>query len=159
MTDYFATQAELSDLSRRLNVIESLLFGAATQTPHPSLLVSLYWDACKGIVLDETNARHWERQLYRLDARALLLMARATRDPTCWHPFLVLLDRYINEGFDLETCRQHILGAAQDLLKLQGLRKIAPRDITGNPLRVKAILSAISRRGLHGQKITEDKER
>lgn len=152
MPDDFATRAELADLSRRLTIIESLLFGAATQVPHPSLLVSLYWDACKGITLDETNARHWERQLYRLDARALLLMARATRDPTCWHPFLVLLDRYISEGFDLEACRQHILGAAQDLLKLQGFCKIAPRDITGNPLRVKAILSAISRRGLHGQK-------
>jgi len=147
MHDPYAQQAEIIDLSRRLAIVEALFLGTANRLSHSTLLVGLYWDACKDAECSETTARHWERQLFGLDARSLLVMARAIRDPMPWHPLLVLLDRYIDAGFDLEACRQHILSAAQDLLNLQGLRKISPRDVMGNPIRVKMALSAISRRG------------
>jgi hypothetical protein len=152
MTDTLADRATLADLSRKMGIVETLLLGAAHQLPHPTHLTTLYFDACRQEAFDdEVTARHWERQIYVLDARALLLMARRLRDPTPWHPFLVLLDRFIENGIDLETCRQHLLSIAQDLLNLQGLRKIAPRDVAGNPLRIKTVLAAISRRGgLHG---------
>lgn len=134
-------------------LLEAMCLGNFTEPIHATHLVSLYWDACKAPSLDETTARHWERQLYRLDVRALLVMARTTSDPSPWHPLLLLLDRYIREGFDLHTCREHILSVAQDLLNIQGLRKIKPRDMAGNPLRVKALLATISSRGdLHGTK-------
>lgn len=130
-----------------------MCLGNFSEPIHVTHLVSLYWDACKAPSLDETTARHWERQLNRLDARTLLVMARTTSDPSPWHPLLLLLDRYIRNGFDLHDCREHILSVAQDLLNIQGLRKIKPRDMAGNPLRVKALLATISSRGdLHGTK-------
>ncbi len=154
MSDPYAQQAEVADLSRRVAQLEALFFGASHQIPHANHLVSLYWDACRQDTFDsEVVARHWERQLFALDARGLLVMARLVRDPTPWHPLLILLDRFIAAEFDLETCRQHILTAAQDLLKLQSFSKVQPRDIRGNPLRIKTALATISRRGsLHGTK-------
>jgi hypothetical protein len=154
MTDIFADRATLADLSRKMGIVEMLLLGTAHKLPHPTHLTTLYFDACRQEKFDDpVLARHWERQIYILDARALLMMARRLRDPTPWHPFLVLLDRFIENGIDLETCRQHLLSIAQDLLNLQGLRKITPRDIAGNPLRVKAALAAISKReGLDAQR-------
>lgn len=160
ITDPFAFHAEVLDQSRRLQALEATILGIKAGLPPLPHLVSLYWDACRLAVLDETSARHWERQLFQLDARTLLHLSRATRDPTPWHPFVIVLDRFIEEGYDLETCRQHMLRAAQDLLDLQGLRKIMPRDVMGNPLRIKTVLAAISRRGgLHGhQALRPDRE-
>jgi hypothetical protein len=154
MTDPFAQQAEVSDLSRRIAQLEAIFIGRAHQIPHPTHLVGLYWAACRNDNWEnEGLVGHWERQLFVLDARALLIMARQVRDPTPWYPLLILLDRYIAAGFDLDVCRQHLLSIAQDLLNLQGLRKISPRDVMGNPLRIKTALAAISRRGgLHAQK-------
>lgn len=145
--DQYGLLAEVTDLSRRIAILEALYLGTTGGVPTQSALVGLYWDACKGPVFDKVTARHWERQFFTLDSRGLLILARAIRDPTPWHPFLLLLDRYIEEGFELETCRQHVLSVAQDLLNIQGMKKINPRHVLGNQLRVKAILSAISRRG------------
>jgi len=159
MGDLYAHQAEIADLSRRLSVIESLFLGHESQPVSHRHLVSLYWDACTKLSIDETSARHWDRQLSRICVQGLLVLARAVRDPTPWHPLVVVADRFVEDGFDLESTRQQLLQAAQELLNLQGLRKIAPRDIMGNPLRVKAALSAISSRGLHGAKRTKTNDR
>jgi hypothetical protein len=134
-------------------ILEGLYLGAVTEQAGPTHLVSLYWDACRAPALDETTVRHWERQLFRLDARSFLKMARATSDPAPWHPMLLLLNRYEKAGYNVRSCKDHILSVAQDLLNLQGLRKIRPQDMCGNQLRVKALLATISDRGgLHGTK-------
>lgn len=159
VTDPFALSAEISDQSRRLAALEATILGVKSGQPQVPHLVGLYWDACRLDRLDETLARHWERQLFTVDVRGLLLMARAVRDPTPWHPLIVVLDRFCENDYDLEACRQHMLGAAQDLLNLQGFRKISPRDISGNPLRIKTVLAAISRRGgVHATKITPERK-
>lgn len=144
-------QAEVADLSRRMGVLEEMIHGRAQHPPHPALLVSLYMDAARGPVFDDVSARHWERQVYLLDARTLLITARLTRDPLPWQPYLYLLDRYVEAGFSLEPVREHLLSVSQDLLNIQGFGKITPRDCMRNPLRIKVALAAISRRGDHAE--------
>ena len=138
-------QAEVADLRRRLALVETQWFGRTRNETPIGLLGSLYLDACKKVTLDEATARHWERQTYLLDVKTLLHMARLTRDPTPWKPLLGILDAYIAEGFELEVARDHLLEIAQQLLNLQGFRKIRPRDVMANPLRIKTALTAISR--------------
>lgn len=134
-----------------MGVLEALILGREQECPPRDLLVSLYMDACRGPVFEPTDARHWGRQVYLLDARTLLVMARLTRDPLPWQPFLYLLDQYVANDFDLVAARDHLLSVAQDLLNLQGFSKIRPRDCMANPLRIKVALAAISRRGGHAE--------
>jgi hypothetical protein len=145
MDDRFAKDAEIADLSRRLRALEALLAAGHHDLMSPRHLVALYWDAAEAPELNEINARNWERLIYFLDARSLLSMARGCGDPMPWHPFMLLVDLFITEGFDLSECRAHLLSAAQDLLNLQGLRKLRPTDLSHTPLRIRTALAAIRR--------------
>ena len=124
-----------------------MLLGRQQVTPAAGVLIPLYIEACKGPQLDERVAGHWERQIFSLDSRTFLIMARLTRDPMPWQPFLYLLDVYVDKGYALEVVRSHLLSVAQDLLNLQGLELVKPRDVMRSPLLIKVRLAAISRRG------------
>lgn len=142
-------QARVDDLELKVEALNAQILGRNQVMFHAHQLVSLYMDAAKGPAYDEVSARHWARQIFCLDTRQLLVTARLCRDPFPWQPFLRLLDLYMVEGFDIYVteAQDHLLKVARALLDLQGLRKIQPRDVMGNPLRIKAAISAIRDRG------------
>lgn len=124
-------QTQVSDLERRLEMVERFTLGQSQKLPHQELLVSLYLDSLRGAELDKASSRHWERQIFVVDARQLLVIARILRDPFPWRPLLVVADLYVSNGFGLEAARDHLLGVAQELLRIQGLGRVHPRDVMG----------------------------
>jgi hypothetical protein len=142
-------QARVEDLERQVDALNAQIVGRTSGLFRPEQLVTLYMDAAKTPAYDEMSARHWARQIFCLDVRQFLFMARLCRDPFPWQPFLRLLDLYVVEGFDylVDDAHSHVLSVAQGLLNIQGLRKIGPRDVMGNPLRIKAAISTIRDRG------------
>lgn len=145
-------QARVTDLENKVRVLTKHL-DVQIRMLSPKALISLYMDANRGPIFDDSSARNWARLIICLDTRQLLLMARYTSDPFPWQPFLYLLDIYIKDGFGLEEARNHLLDAAQGLLNSQGLSKICPRDIMANPLRIKQAALAIRQ----GRKVDDQK--
>jgi len=133
-SDVMWSQAQVHDLERRIGVLERVVTGRTREPIHHRILSSLYFDALNEPALDEPSSRHWDRQLSALDSRQLLVLSRILRDPFPWRPFVVLLDLYVQAGFDLTGCRDLVLDAAQDHLRLQGLGRVEPRDVLGTPL-------------------------
>jgi hypothetical protein len=145
MTDAAMLHATIGDLRRRIAAIEAVVLGRVQDDQRVHGLTSLYIDACKAPTLDAVTTRHWVRQVQALDVRQLLVLARFTRDPHPWKPFLALLDVLIEAGFDAAPARDWVLSLAQELLDIQGLGKISPRDVMGSPLRIRAAVEAIRR--------------
>ena len=137
-------QATILDFERRIALLEELVHGHEQQALPTEFLLGVYVDAQKEGELTTELCRHWVRQTFLLDTRQLLLLARLTQDLHPWRPLLALLDRYGEAGHPVETARVHLMSIAQDLLSVQGLDLIRPRDVMGHQLPMKAAISAIS---------------
>ncbi len=133
-TDVTWMHAQVADLEHRIVALESRISGSTRKPPHHELLVSLYLDALKGPRFEDDFVRHWERQTFALDVRQLLVLARSIRDPFPWRPFLRNADLYVAKGFDFSEARTYLLDLARDLLRIQGLSKLSPRDVMGHAL-------------------------
>ena len=137
-------QATILDFERRIALLEELVHGHEQQALPTEFLLGVYIDAQKEAELTSSLCSHWVRQTFLLDTRQLLALARLTHDLHPWRPLLALLDRYYDAGHPVEPARVHLLSIAQDLLCVQGLDLIQPRDVMGHQLPMRAAISAIS---------------
>jgi len=124
-------QIQLSALTRRFNRMESNIFGLNPLRNKLRELLSLYTDARESRITSETSARLWAAIVNNLDEVSLFLLARHTRDPFPWRPFLALLDAHTSKGHGAYTERAtlHLLEVAESMLKLQGLGALRPCDV------------------------------
>lgn len=137
-------QASLLDFERRIALLEEMIHGHEQKALPTEFLLGAYIDAQREQEMSLDLCRHWTRQIFLLDARQLLLLSRMSQDLHPWRPLLALLDRYAEAGHDVEAARTHLLSIAQDLLTVQGLDLIRPRDVMGHGLPMKAAIVAIS---------------
>lgn len=137
--------AELRDLRHRVDLLESILHGQPRTDIRGTLLIRMYLEVHRipGIAASPL-AEAWTRQIYMLDARTLVALAREVNDPYPWRPFLALLDSCCARGVPgAADARSRLLLLAQDMLDLAGLGVLHPRDLMGT-LRITEALSAIS---------------
>lgn len=137
-------QATILDFERRIALLEELVHGHEQQSLPTEFLLGLYIDSQKEGETTKDLCNHWVRQTFLLDTRQLLMLARLTYDLHPWRPLLALLDRYDEAGYPVEPARVHLLSIAQDLLRVQGLDLLRPRDMMGHQLPMRAAISAIS---------------
>jgi len=126
--------AHVADLEQRIRDLELHCGLVPGYSSDISSLVELYLDAMRTPALDELTARHWGRQFNALTVTAVLGLAREMNDPWAWRPFLRIADLYVDAGISFEEPRRHILNVARQLLNIQELRLISPRDVMGHPL-------------------------
>ena len=143
IADNLSLQATISDFQRRIRTLESSVYGLEQQPLRVDLLYGLYLDTHRTSEKSQFLARMWCRQIFALDARQLLTLARNTGDPYPWRPMLAMLDDYLSNGFDVAPAREHLLGAAQDLLNAQGLDLVQPYDVMAHPFAIRVASSAI----------------
>jgi hypothetical protein len=137
-------QATLLDFGRRIALLEEMVHGHEQKALPTEFLLGVYVDAQREQELSTELCRHWVRQAFLLDSRQLLVLSRLSQDLHPWRPLLALLDRYAEAGYEVELARVHVLSIAQDLLTVQGLDLIRPRDVMGHDLPMKAAVIAIS---------------
>jgi hypothetical protein len=143
-----ALQAAIYDFERRIQLLEDVVHGVRHPELPVNLLLELYIDSMKQVDFAEESVRHWCRQVFLLDVRALLSMVRHTHDIHPWRGLLVLMDLYAAQGFEVaERARDHLLAISQELLNVQGLELLQPRDVMGHRLPIQTAISAISSRG------------
>lgn len=107
-------------------------------------LAGSYLDAQKHFTLSEEICRHWTRQIFMLDCRQLLTLVRLSQDIHPWKPYLIVLDRLCADGYDAQGARVHLLAIARELLVVQGLGLLEPRDMMGIPPPMQVAIHAIS---------------
>ncbi len=126
--------AMIFDLQRRVRDLEYHNGIVPMYSDSLPALVELYLDAMRTPTFDEITARHWSRQLSAITTKALLELARTTNDPFPWRPFLRVADLYSTADIPFDTALSHVLETAQQLLDIQGLSRLKPRDVMGHPL-------------------------
>lgn len=111
---------------------------------HGPDLTSLYIQACRPEPATPQIVELWRLPVMRLGAVDLLVMAQWMRDPFPWKPFLVMLERFYDEGYDTRPMIQHVWDRAQELLDIQGLGLLRPGDVMGYPIRIREAIGTIS---------------
>lgn len=137
-------EAQMRDLSRRIDQLERLIHGTGrTQWPAPEL-AQLYVEACRTpkSVTSEL-AKLWDHTARNLDVVQLIVLARYIRDPFPWRPFLNRLDHLTQQGFDMEEATGHLLAIARDMMDAQGMTKLQPEDVLKQPLLTSDAFSTI----------------
>lgn len=126
-------------------MLEEMIHGRE-QAPLPQeFLAGAYMDSQKEPSLTPEICSHWTRQVFMLDVRQLLAMVRLTHDIHPWKPLLIILDKLCQAGLEAEKARLHLLSIAQQLLDVQGLELLRPRDVMGTPPPMQVVIYAIRR--------------
>jgi hypothetical protein len=138
-SDLLELQAQITSLTRRFDRMESAIFGMSPLRYNLDELLGLYVDARRGPeIASDTASRQWAAVISKLDEVGLFLLAKHTRDPFPWRPFLLLLDTYTKEGYDIFTHKatNHILEVAENMMVFQGLTPLRPCDVLKTETRV-----------------------
>lgn len=144
-SDLESQQATIFDLQRRIAILEQMIHGHEQASLPEDFLTGSYLDAQKHITPSEEVCRHWTRQIFMLDVRQLLTLVRLSQDIHPWKPYLIVLDRLCADGYDAEGARVHLLSIARQLLVVQGLELLEPRDMMGIPPPMQIAIHAISK--------------
>lgn len=123
--------ASILDLMRRVALLEERLYGHTEPVCGTQLLVRCYLEA-HGVSehVHAEAASAWVAQAYLWDVRTLVRLGRAVSDPYPFRPLLAALDACVAAQIPhAEPARAHLESVATDLLRVQGLELLEPRDL------------------------------
>lgn len=123
-------RALISDLERRVQLLERGLYGHTVPQCSPVLLMRCYLEAHRAIrEIDRDSGAIWVAQAYLWDVRALITLGREVNDPFPYRPFVAVLDACVLKGIPgAEAALRHLESVSQALLDAQGLELVRPRE-------------------------------
>jgi hypothetical protein len=127
------TRATISDLERRVRLLEEGLYGHSAPQCSTVVLMRCYIEAHRAIrEIDQESGGIWVAQAYLWDVRALVSLGRHVNDPYPYRPFLAALDVCVLKGIPgADAAVRHLESVGQDLLYAEGLELVRPRDTMG----------------------------
>lgn len=131
--DEVDTQAQLSAIKRRIDVLETLSLGEARKPLEPEQAVYIYVEAARllghGDVSTEAGPG-WARALLALDEPQMVELGRRVEDPTPWGLLLRFIHalRQLEDDEQLRAAQAHIKSVARNVLDAAGLELVEPED-------------------------------
>lgn len=128
------TQVDLYTLKRRLDALESRLYGAIDDVDGPMPLFGVYSHLiCDGVLPTADSAALLAACSMFLTPRKLLDLSRSTGDMFPWRPFLLALDVLDQQGFEVGHAREWLESSIQDFMRAQGLEMLSIADVLSSP--------------------------